>query len=216
MHFYLSARPAPGFPPCRVHSYFPLKESCSTQLHFGVSDSLRPRGPEPARLLCPWDLPIKTTGVACHARLKTLCVVHLLSGFPGGLDGKESTCNAGDPGSIPGPRRYPGEGNGNPLQYSHGQRILAGYCPWGRKELDTTEWLALTYFSHQDFPGGAVVRRRCGFDPWVRDGGGSGGHSSILAWEIPWTEKPGGLQYSLWLGLQTSVVRLIEVFAFWL
>ena len=53
-------------------------------------------------------------------------------GFPAGSDGKESACNVGDLGSIPGSRRSPGEGNGNPLQ--------------------------------------------------------------ILAWEIPWTEEPGGLQ----------------------
>ena len=39
-------------------------------------------------------------------------------GFPNGSDGKASACNAGDPGSIPGSGRYPGEGNGNPLQYS--------------------------------------------------------------------------------------------------
>ena len=39
-------------------------------------------------------------------------------GFPGGSDCKESACNAGDPGSIPGSGRSPGEGNGNPLQYS--------------------------------------------------------------------------------------------------
>ena len=38
--------------------------------------------------------------------------------FPGGSDGKEYACNAGDPGSIPRWRRSPGEGNGNPLQYS--------------------------------------------------------------------------------------------------
>ena len=38
--------------------------------------------------------------------------------FPGWLSGKESTCQAGDTGSNPGPRRSPGEGNGNPLQYS--------------------------------------------------------------------------------------------------
>ena len=38
--------------------------------------------------------------------------------FPGGSDGKESACNAGDPGLIPGSGRSPGEGNGNPLQYS--------------------------------------------------------------------------------------------------
>ena len=41
-----------------------------------------------------------------------------LSGFPGGKDGKASACNAEDPGSIPGLGRSPGEGNGNPLQYS--------------------------------------------------------------------------------------------------
>ena len=40
-------------------------------------------------------------------------------GFPCDSDGKESACNAGDPGSIPGLGRAPGEENGNPLQYSH-------------------------------------------------------------------------------------------------
>ena len=48
--------------------------------------------------------------------------MRLLSGslvsFPGGSDGKASACNAGDPGLVPGLRRSPGEGNGNPLQYS--------------------------------------------------------------------------------------------------
>ena len=39
-------------------------------------------------------------------------------GFPGGSDCKKSACNAGDPGSVPGLGRSPGEGNGNPLQYS--------------------------------------------------------------------------------------------------
>ena len=39
--------------------------------------------------------------------------------FPGGSDGKASAYNAGDLGSIPGSGRSPGEGNGNPLQYSH-------------------------------------------------------------------------------------------------
>ena len=38
--------------------------------------------------------------------------------FPGGSDGKESAYNAGDLNSIPGSRRAPGEGNGNPLQLS--------------------------------------------------------------------------------------------------
>ena len=53
---------------------------------------------------------------------------------------KESICNAGDPGSMPGLGRTPGEGNGNPLQYSclgefHGQRSLMGYCPWDLKRV---------------------------------------------------------------------------------
>ena len=39
-------------------------------------------------------------------------------GFPGGADGKESACHAGNPSSIPGSGSSPGEGNGNPLQYS--------------------------------------------------------------------------------------------------
>ena len=39
-------------------------------------------------------------------------------GFPGGSDGKESACNAGDLGLIPGSGIYPGKGNGYPLQYS--------------------------------------------------------------------------------------------------
>ena len=39
-------------------------------------------------------------------------------GFPGGSDSKEPAYNAGDLGSIPGSERFPGEGNGNPLQYS--------------------------------------------------------------------------------------------------
>ena len=41
-----------------------------------------------------------------------------LRGFPGGAAGKESACNAGDPGSFPGSGRSPGGGNSNPLQYS--------------------------------------------------------------------------------------------------
>ena len=38
--------------------------------------------------------------------------------FPGGSEGKESACNVGDLGSVPGLGRFPGEGNGYPLQYS--------------------------------------------------------------------------------------------------
>ena len=54
--------------------------------------------------------------------------------FPGGPNGKESACNAGDTGLIPGSGRSPGEGNGHPLQYScvenpHGQGSLESCSP---------------------------------------------------------------------------------------
>ena len=60
---------------------------------------------------------------------------------PGGSDGKESTCSAGDLGLIPGLGRSPGGGHGNPLQSGdfHGQRSLVGDSPWGRKESDRTK-----------------------------------------------------------------------------
>ena len=63
--------------------------------------------------------------------------------FPGGADGKASACNVGDPGLIPGLGRSPGEGNGNPLQYSCLENPtdggVLGYSPRGRKESDMTE-----------------------------------------------------------------------------
>ena len=58
-------------------------------------------------------------------------------GFPGDSEGKESACNVGDPGLMPGSGRSPGEGNGNPLQYSCLENPVDR--PWGRKELDATE-----------------------------------------------------------------------------
>ena len=45
-------------------------------------------------------------------------ILLFIRGFPNGSDDKESTCNVGDPGLIPGSGRSPGEGNGDPLQYS--------------------------------------------------------------------------------------------------
>ena len=69
--------------------------------------------------------------------------------LPGGPDGKEFVCNAGNPGSIPGSGRSPGEENGNPLQYSCLENTMDSsmdsplsmvyYSPWGCKESDTTE-----------------------------------------------------------------------------
>ena len=54
--------------------------------------------------------------------------------FPGGSDGKASVYNVGDPSSIPGSGRSPGEGNGNPLQY---------YCL--ENPMDRGAWYATVY-----------------------------------------------------------------------
>ena len=51
-------------------------------------------------------------------------------GFPGGSEVKASACNAGDLGSIPGSGRSPGEGNGNPLQYSCLENPMDGGAWW--------------------------------------------------------------------------------------
>ena len=77
------------------------------------------------------------------AVLDALARTQQILDFLGDSDGKESACNTGDPGSIPGSGRSLGEGNGNPLQYSclenPGRKSL--YSPCGHKESDTTERL---------------------------------------------------------------------------
>ena len=94
---------------------------------------------------------------SCWGFFKIIIYTHLskIVGFPGGSDGKESTCSAGNLGSIRGLGRSPGEGKGYPLQYS------GLYSPWGCKESDTTEWLSFfTYalkneeldFIYEDLP----------------------------------------------------------------
>ena len=86
-------------------------------------------------------------------------------GFPGGLDGKESICNAGDLGSIPGLERSAGEGISYPLQYS---------------------WTSLV--------AQLVKNPTAMWETWVQSldwedtlEKGTATHSSILAWRIPWT-----------------------------
>ena len=73
-------------------------------------------------------------------------------GFPGGSEVKAIAWNVGDPGLIPGSGRSPGEGNGNPLQYSCLENPMdrgAWWAtPWGRKESDTTEQLNFHFQRH--------------------------------------------------------------------
>ena len=93
-------------------------------------------------------------------------------GFPGSSAGKESTCNAGDPSSISGLGRPPGERIGYPLQYSWASPVAQTVKnpPAMRKTLV----------------------RSLGWEDSLEEGLAT--HSSILAWRIPWTEELGGLQ----------------------
>ena len=63
-----------------------------------------------------------------------LILLELVLSFPGSSDGKASAYNVGDPSSIPGSGRSPGEGNGNPLQYS---------CP--ENPMDRGAWGAIVH-----------------------------------------------------------------------
>ena len=84
-------------------------------------------------------------------------------GFPGSSAGKESACNAGDPGSIPGLERSAGEGIGYPLQYS---------------------WASLVAQTVKNQPAmqETWVQSLCWEDPLEK---GMTTHSSVLAWRIP-------------------------------
>ena len=89
-------------------------------------------------------------------------------GFPGCSDSKESACNAGDLGSIPGSERSPGEGNGNPLQYSCLENSMGTGAWWatvlgGHKELDITEGLTLLLIEGLSYVNtGKVLKTRHG------------------------------------------------------
>ena len=87
---------------------------------------------------------VKLTLVAIEAKTyySDIIRIHRLLRW---LSGKVSSRSAGDVGSVPGVGRSPGEGNGNPLQYSCLENPMDGgagqvtYSPWGHKESDATE-----------------------------------------------------------------------------
>ena len=103
---------------------------------------------------------------------------HIYICFPGSSAGKESTCKAGDLGSIPGSGRSAGEGIGYPLQ-DFGASLVAQLV----KNLPAMQETWVPNLGQEDL---------------LEEGMAT--HSSILAWRIPWTEEPGRLQS---IGLQT-------------
>ena len=70
-----------------------------------------------------------------------------MMGFPGDSEVKASACNAGDQGSIPGSGRYPGEGNGNPLQYSCLENPMDGGAWWATLHRVTKSQTQLSDFT---------------------------------------------------------------------
>ena len=85
-----------------------------------------------------------------------ICLNHWV-GFPSGSGGKESACNAGDPGLVPELGRSPWEEQWQPAPVflpgkPHGQRSLVGYSSWGHKASDITEPLTLSRFEPLNEP----------------------------------------------------------------
>ena len=96
----------------------------------------------------------------------------VVQGFPGGSEVKASACNAGYLGSIPGSGRSPGEGNGNPLQYSSLENPMDGGACWATVHGVKKSRTQLSDFTFT-FPGGSDGKaiclqcRRPGFYLWV-------------------------------------------------
>ena len=118
-------------------------------------------------------------------------------GFPRDSAGKESACNAGDLGSIPGLGRSPGEGKGYPLQYSGLENsmdcIVHGVAKsWTRLSdfhftlLQLYAWASLVAHLVRNLPAmqETLVQSLDWEDPLEK---GKATHFSILAWRIPWT-----------------------------
>ena len=100
-------------------------------------------------------------------------------GFPGGSNSKKSTCNAGDPGSVLGSRRSPGEGNGNPFQYSCLENSMDRGAWWAAVQGVAGNQTRLSDFTFT-FHFHTLEKEMAT-------------HSSVLAWRIPGMGEPVGL-----------------------
>ena len=108
----------------------------------------------------------------CNDTAHNWLILVLFKGFPHSSVAKESACNAGHPGSIPGSGRSPGEGIGYPLQYS---------------------WASLVAQLVKNPPARQeTLVRSLGWEDLLEKGKAT--HSSILAWRITWTEESSRLQ----------------------
>ena len=122
-------------------------------------------------------------------------------GFPGGPDGKESICNTGDPGSIPGSGRSPGEGNGYPRQYSCLENSIR----------HSNVRYASAADSRSLFPDTLFQRVSCPYPPLI--GGvsrGNGVHASIQKRKLSIYGKEVSLQH-FWRGEGIIAFLLLEL-----
>ena len=134
-------------------------------------------------------------------------------GFPGGSVVQNLPANAGHVGAIPGPERSPGEGNGNPLQYSLGesqrQRSLAGYGPWGHKESDTTEQLNNNFLAYtSSYSKKSLLKSAVGL-PWWLSGEESACQFRRHRFD-PWSERIPHAPQLLSLGSAARKLQLLK------
>ena len=126
---------------------------------------------------------------------KRMQLVHY--SFPGGSEVKASACNAGDLGSIPGSGRSPGEGNGNPLQYSCLENPMDWGASWATVHgvaksqwlIGLPRWLVVKNCLLMQETWETLIWSLGQEDPLEE---GMATHSSTLVWRMPWTEKPSG------------------------
>ena len=117
-------------------------------------------------------------------------------GFPGGAAGKESTCNTGDLGLIPGLGRSPGEGKRLPTPVLWPGEFHGLYSPWGHKESDRTERLSLSFTFSSDTLSSTWSQRILGkvsscllselrMDPTFPQGHGTVINGAKHLWKLP-------------------------------
>ena len=181
--------------------------TCLVQFSSGVSDSLQPPGLAARQaslfitnswsllklmsiesvmpsnhliLCCPLSSCLQSfpaSGESVH--FSNMCYLLVHQSFTGGSGCKTSAYNVGDLGLIPGSGRSPGEGNGNPLQYS---------CL--DNPMDTGAWQAAVHGVAKSRTGLSDFTFTFYFHALEKE---MATHSSVLAWRIPATGEPGGL-----------------------